>query len=77
MTLKNLSDMNRYEIIYRHMDMHTDYRGYTIRFARDQKQAVGYICSGKPDKNGYGVTKKGAKIQILEVNQIPYEQIPS
>lgn len=63
--------MKKYEIIYRHLDMHPDYRGYTLRWARDEKQAMGYVCSGKPDKEGYGITKKGAKIQILEVNEIP------
>ncbi len=51
--------------------MHPDYRGYTLRWARDEKQAVGFICPTKPDKEGYGRTKKGARVQILEVNEIP------
>jgi hypothetical protein len=63
--------MKKYEIIYRHFDMHPDYRGYTLRWARDEKQAVGFICPTKPDKEGYGRTKKGARVQILEVNEIP------
>lgn len=50
--------------------MHPDYRGYTLRWARDKAQAISYVCPTKPSKDGYGVTKKGAKIQILEVNEI-------
>ena len=73
MTLMNLSDMNKYEIIYKHFDMHPDYRGYQVRWANDKKQAVKYICPTQPNKDGYGTTKKGAKIQILEVNELPTE----
>ena len=66
--------MNKYEIIYKHNDFHPDYRGYQVRWANDKAQAIKYICPTKPDKNGYGVTKKGARIQILEVNQLPIEE---
>lgn len=66
--------MNRYEIIYRHFDMHSDYRGYTIRTANDSKKAVSYICSSKPNKDGICKTKKGATIQILEINKLPWEK---
>ena len=65
--------VNKYEIIYKHFDMPTDYRGYQVRWAKDKAQAVKFICPTKPDKNGYGITKKGARIQILEVNQRPTE----
>ena len=63
--------MNKYEILYRHFDFPPEYRGYTLRWANDKAQAVKYICQTKPDKNGYGTTKKGARIQILEVNEVP------
>lgn len=63
--------MNKYEILYRHFDMPPEYRGYTLKYARDKHQAVKYLCPTKPDKDGYGVTKKGARIQILEVNEVP------
>jgi hypothetical protein len=36
-----------------------------------QPKAVKYLCPTKPDKDGYGTTKKGARIQILEVNEVP------
>jgi len=49
--------------------MHPDYRGYQVRWANDEKQALSYICSSKPNKDGYATTKKGARIQILEVNE--------
>lgn len=61
--------VNKYEIIYKHFDMPTDYRGYQVRWARDKAQAVKYVCPTKPDKDGYGITKKGARIQILEINE--------
>ena len=54
--------------------MHPDYRGYQVKWANDKAQAIKYICPTKPDKNGYGVTKKGARIQILEVNQLPIKE---
>lgn len=61
---------NKYEIIYRHYDMHPDYRGYQVKWARDKEQAVSYICPTKPNKDGVGLTKKGAMVKILEVNEI-------
>ena len=66
-----LSDMNKYEMIYRHFDMPPEYRGYMLKWARDKAQAVKYLSPIKPDKKGFGYTKKGARIQILEVNELP------
>ena len=63
--------MNKYEILYLHFDFPPEYRGYTLRWARDKAQAVKYLCPTKPDKDGYGVTKKGARVKILEVNELP------
>ena len=53
--------------------MPSDYRGYTLRWANDKAQAIKYLCSTKPDKQGYSTTKKGARVQILEVNEVPTE----
>lgn len=53
--------------------MHPDYRGYQVRWAHNKAQAIQYICPTKPSKEGYGITKKGARIQILEVNERPNE----
>lgn len=66
--------MRKFEILYRHFDMPSDYRGYQVRWANDKAQAVKYICPTKPTKEGYGTTKKGARIQILEVNELPLSQ---
>ena len=63
--------MRKYEILYRHFDMPPEYRGYTLRWAKDKAQAVKHLCPVKPSKDGYGTTKKGARIQILEVNEVP------
>lgn len=54
--------------------MPSDYRGYQVRWANDKAQAIKYICPTKPSKDGYGTTKKGARIQILEVNEIPIKE---
>ena len=54
--------------------MHPDYRGYQVRWARDKAQAIKYICPTKPNKDGYGTTKKGARIQIIEVNELPIKE---
>ena len=35
------------------------------------KYEISYICPTKPNKDGVGLTKKGATIKILEVNEIP------
>ena len=45
--------MNKYEIIYKHFDMHPDYRGYQVKWANDKAQAIKYICPTKPSKDGY------------------------
>ena len=63
--------MRKFEILYKHDDMPSEYRGYTLMWANDKAQAIKYLCPTKPDKNGYGTTKKGARIQILEVNEVP------
>ena len=51
--------------------MPPEYRGYMLKWARDKAQAVKYLSPIKPDKKGFGYTKKGARIQILEVNELP------
>ena len=62
--------MNQYEIIYRHFDMPPEYRGYALKWARDKEQAIKYLAPKKPNKDGITQNKKGATIQILEVNEI-------
>jgi hypothetical protein len=62
--------MNQYEILYRHFDMPTDYRGYTHKWGNTKDDAIRKLSVIKPDKQGRGRTKKGAVIQILEVNEI-------
>lgn len=62
--------MRQYEIIYRHFDMPSEYRGYTLKWARDHATAIKQLTKSKPDKNGIAKHKKGATIQIMEVNEI-------
>ena len=52
------------------MDMPTDYRGYTHKWANTKDEALKKLSVIKPDKQGRGRTKKGAVIQILEVKEL-------
>jgi len=61
---------NRYEIKYKHADMPEDHIGKTTKWARDEKQAISFLCSSKPDKNGRCRTKKGARLHIIEINEV-------
>lgn len=61
--------MRVYRIEYRHHDMPKDYISRVEKFARDEREAVSYICKGKPDKSGLCITKKGAQITILSVTE--------
>ena len=50
--------------------MPPEYRGYALKWARDKAQAIKYLAPKKPNKDGITQNKKGATIQILEVNEI-------
>ena len=50
--------------------MSENYTGQTTRWARDEKTAITLICKNKPDKNNRCLTKKGASIKILTINEI-------
>ena len=63
--------MNLYRIKYKHGDMPDDYVGSTEKWANDEKKAVGYLCKSRPDKQGNCQSKKGARITILSVDEIP------
>ena len=62
--------MNKYKIKYKHHDMPEDYIGSAEKWARDEKQALSYMCKSKPDKQGFCTTKKGASITILSVTEL-------
>jgi len=62
--------LNKYEIRYEHSDMPKDYLGKTCKWARDEKQAISFLCTSKPNKQGYCTTKKGAKLKIISVKCI-------
>lgn len=46
------------------------YMGKQTKWARDEKQAVSFICSNRPNKEGFCITKKGARLQIIKINEI-------
>lgn len=50
--------------------MPPEYVGKTTKWARDEKQAIGFLCTSKPDKDGHCNTKKGARIKILSTECI-------
>jgi hypothetical protein len=68
--------MHKYEIKYKHYDMPPEYVGKTIKWARDEKQAISFLCSGKPTKDGHCTTKKGARLKIISTQCIS-QQIKS
>ena len=61
---------NKYEIKYKHYDMPSEYMGKATKWANDEKKALLLLCRSKPNKDGICITKKGAIIQITEVNEI-------
>lgn len=50
--------------------MPKEYVGKTRKWARDEKQALSFLCISKPSKDGYCITKKGARLQIVSVTCI-------
>ena len=50
--------------------MPPEYVGKTTKWARDEKQAISFLCSGKPTKDGHCTTKKGARLKILSTKCI-------
>jgi hypothetical protein len=62
--------LNKYEIRYEHSDMPKDYLGKTCKWARDEKQAISFLCTSKPNKQGHCTTKKGARLKIISVECI-------
>lgn len=62
--------MNLYEIKYSHKDMPDGYISCTTKWGRDKEHAVGFICKGRPDKDGRCQTKRNASLIILSVDEI-------
>ena len=56
--------------------MPKDYLGKTRKWARDEKQAISFLCTSKPNKQGHCTTKKGARLKIISVECI-YPQTKS
>lgn len=50
--------------------MSKEYVGTTVKWARDEKQAIGFICSNKPDKLMRCSSKKNAFLQIISIKCI-------
>jgi hypothetical protein len=48
----------RYEIIYKHSDMHPDYTGYTIKWGNDKKSVLQTFLKKKP------------YIKVIEINEL-------
>ena len=51
--------------------MPSEYVGKTTKWANDEKKALSFLCRSKPNKDGVCLTKKGAIIKIIEVNEVP------
>lgn len=51
--------------------MHPKYVGKTTKWANDEKKALSFLCIGKPNRDGVCLTKKGATIKIISINELP------
>ena len=50
--------------------MPPEYVGKTTKWARDEKQAISFLCTSKPNKDGHCTTKKGARLKIISTTCI-------
>ena len=50
--------------------MPKEYVGKAIKWARDEKQAISFLCVSKPNKDGHCTTKKGARLKIISTTCI-------
>ena len=61
--------MNRYEITYTSSDMKDDFICRSVKYARDEKEAVKYLGT-KPDKSGVFRLKRGGIGTIKAIKQL-------
>ena len=59
--------MNPYRIRYTIQGMPDGYIGNSIKYARDEAEALKHFCGTKPDKKGFFRMKRGGVGRILEV----------
>ena len=50
--------------------MPREYMGKAYKWARNETQALSFLCRGKPDKQGFCTHKKGARLKIISVKCI-------
>tara|TARA_R100000951_G_scaffold23045_1_gene19135 strand:- start:2824 stop:3012 length:189 start_codon:yes stop_codon:yes gene_type:complete len=62
--------MNQYRIKYTRMDMPDDYVGSTVKWARNENEAVKIILKKIPDMKRGCVFKRGGIGKIVSVEQI-------
>lgn len=63
----------RYEIKYTRKDMPEDYIGCTVKYARDEDEALKFFCGKKPDKQGHFLNKRGGRGKILSITKLQDE----
>jgi hypothetical protein len=61
--------MNCYEIQYKQDDMPKDFIARTDKWARDEKQAISFVCKAQP-KDGRCTGKRGGALTIISVTKV-------
>ena len=61
--------MNQYKIDYSREDMSDNYIGSTLKWGRDDKDALMTILKKRPEKNGICVFKRGGTGKILSIKK--------
>ena len=62
--------MNQYSIKYTHSDMPKGYIGNSLKWARDEKEAIKLIFKNRLDREKRGTLKRGGYGQLIEITKI-------
>ena len=62
--------MNQYSIKYTHSDMPEGYIGNSLKWARDEKEAIKLIFKNRLDRSKRGTLKRGGYGQLIEITRI-------
>lgn len=61
--------MPRYLIEYTREDMPEGYIGKALKYGRDEKEAVSFLCKTKPDKSGLFRMKRGGLAKLKSITK--------
>ena len=62
--------MNQYSIKYSHSDMPKGYIGSSMKWARDEKEAIKLVFRNRLDRNKCGTLKRGGYGKLIEIIKV-------